>query len=110
VLLAKQNEVPIVALSAITQREHRGSFLIDNIPTVQYRHNQPKVSIVLAINRLIDEVLKFVLWHESMSSLAERSFDWYSATTPEYGHIEYEHYETRQIGATESRLVLDHSS
>ena len=83
VLLAKQNEVPIVALSAITQREHRGSFLLDNIPTVQYRHNQPKVSIVLAINRLIDEVLKFVLWHESMSSFAERSFDWYSATTPE---------------------------
>ena len=83
VLLAKQNEVPIVALSALTQREYRGSFLLDNIPTIQYQRNQSEVSIVLAINRLIDEVLKFVLWHESMSNLAKRSFDWYSATTPE---------------------------
>lgn len=83
VTLAKHNEVPIVAISALTEGESRGSFLLDQVPTVRFQPGRAKVSIVRAINRLIDETLRFVLWHESKERLSVRTFDWYPATSPE---------------------------
>lgn len=74
VLEAKKAEIPVVCLSALTEGEQRGSFLLDHVPTVAYptstgHNNQPKKrdpqgkAIVSAINRLIDEALRQSLWH-----------------------------------------------
>jgi len=74
VLEAKKAEMPVVCLSALTEGEQRGSFLLDHVPTVAYptstgNKNKKKKNkgaqgraIVCAINRLIDEALRQVLW------------------------------------------------
>ena len=74
VLEAKKAEIPVVCLSALTEGEQRGSFLLDHVPTVAYptstgHNNQHKKkdpqgkAIVSAINRLIDEALRQSLWY-----------------------------------------------
>ena len=73
VLEAKKAEMPVVCLSALTEGEQRGSFLLDHVPTVAYptstgNKNTKKSrgaqgrAIVCAINRLIDEALRQALW------------------------------------------------
>lgn len=73
VLEAKKAEMPVVCLSALTEGEQRGSFLLDHVPTVAYptstgNKNKKKSkgaqgrAIVCAINRLIDEALRQALW------------------------------------------------
>lgn len=73
---AKRAGVPIVCLSALTAGETRGSFLLDHVPTVPYPQiltgqtptegNQTADAtdnaIISALNRLVDETLKFALW------------------------------------------------
>lgn len=73
---AKRAGVPIVCLSALSAGESRGSFLLDHVPTIAC----PRIpkgwsppegtqvedpvdeAIVAALNRLVDEALKFALW------------------------------------------------
>jgi len=73
VLEAKKAEMPVVCLSALTEGEQRGSFLLDHVPTVAYPtstgdKNKKKNkgaqgrAIVCAINRLVDEALRQALW------------------------------------------------
>ena len=74
VLEAKKAEMPVVCLSALTEGEQRGSFLLDHVPTVAYPtstgdKNKKKNNkgaqgraIVCAINRLVDEALRQALW------------------------------------------------
>lgn len=73
---AKQAGMPIVCLSALNAGESRGSFLLDHVPTVAYPQilegqnptegNQTADAtdnaIISALNRLVDETLKFALW------------------------------------------------
>lgn len=87
VLEAKKAEIPIVCLSALTEGEQRGSFLLDHVPTVAYPNsaghsnsNKDKSSqgkaIVSAINRLIDESLRQALWrHQEIPQHVIRTQD-----------------------------------
>lgn len=73
---AKRAGVPIVCLSALSAGESRGSFLLDHVPTIACPQipkgwSPPEgtqvedpvdEAIVAALNRLVDEALKFALW------------------------------------------------
>lgn len=73
---AKQAGMPIVCLSALNAGESRGSFLLDHVPTVAYPQilegqtpteghqtaDATDNAIISALNRLVDETLKFALW------------------------------------------------
>lgn len=73
---AKRAGVPIVCLSALSAGESRGSFLLDHVPTIAcpqipkgwappegtQTENPVNEAIVTALNRLVDETLKFALW------------------------------------------------
>lgn len=73
---AKQAGMPIVCLSALSAGESRGSFLLDHVPTVAYPQiieggspiegtqdaDPTHKAIISALNRLVDEALKFALW------------------------------------------------
>lgn len=87
VLEAKKAEIPIVCLSALTEGEQRGSFLLDHVPTVAYpnsaghgsrskeKSSQGK-AIVSAVNRLIDESLRQALWrHQEIPQHVIRTQD-----------------------------------
>lgn len=73
VLEAKKADMPIVCLSALSNGEQRGSFLLDHVPTVAFRESdidktdarqvhEGDAVIVSALNRLVDETLKRALW------------------------------------------------
>ena len=73
---AKQAGMPIVCLSALNAGESRGSFLLDHVPTIAcpqiprgwtppegtQAEDPVDEAIVTALNRLVDEALKFALW------------------------------------------------
>ena len=73
---AKQAGMPIVCLSALNAGELRGSFLLDHVPTIAcpqiprgwappegtQAEDPVDEAIVTALNRLVDEALKFALW------------------------------------------------
>lgn len=73
---AKQAGMPIVCLSALSAGESRGSFLLDHVPTIAcpqipkgwappegtQAEDPVNEAIVTALNRLVDEALKFALW------------------------------------------------
>lgn len=73
---AKQAGMPIVCLSALNAGESRGSFLLDHVPTTAcpqipkgwappegtQAEDPVDEAIVAALNRLVDEALKFALW------------------------------------------------
>lgn len=73
---AKRAGVPIVCLSALSAGESRGSFLLDHVPTIacpqipkgwvppegKQAEDPVNEAIVTALNRLVDEALKFALW------------------------------------------------
>lgn len=73
---AKQAGMPIVCLSALNAGESRGSFLLDHVPTTAcpqipkgwappegtQAEDPVDEAIVTALNRLVDEALKFALW------------------------------------------------
>ena len=73
---AKQAGMPIVCLSALNAGEPRGSFLLDHVPTIAcpqipegwappegtQAEDPVDEAIVAALNRLVDEALKFALW------------------------------------------------
>lgn len=106
--LAKEQDIPVVALSALTGGEERGSFLLDHVPTVayhpanlsyEYADEQQKDSkrrqrwsrlqqyqsdfcIDRAICRLVDETLKHAIWR-SMKKDLFADFDWSPAHPPE---------------------------
>lgn len=87
VLEAKKAEIPIVCLSALSEGEQRGSFLLDHVPTVAYPNSAGHSSrttekgsqgkaIVSAINRLIDESLRQALWrHQEIPQHVIRTQD-----------------------------------
>ncbi|WP_343905691.1 hypothetical protein [Nocardioides aquiterrae] len=83
VLVAKQNDVPIVGLIALTEGESRGSFLMDHVPTVPLSHDAVTASVAASLNRLVDEVLKRALWEAQSIYIQEEGFDWTPVHAPE---------------------------
>lgn len=74
VRIAKENQRPIVCLSALVEGEKRGSFIMDHVPTVAYpahgnsaRKKQEAVND--AVNMLVDEALKFRLWKQQSARI-----------------------------------------
>ncbi|WP_205473770.1 toll/interleukin-1 receptor domain-containing protein [Janibacter melonis] len=80
---AKQHDVPIVGLIALAEGEARGSFLMDHVPTVPLRHDAVVESISQALDRLVDEVLKRVLWAAQSTYIGDEGFDWTPVHAPE---------------------------
>ena len=83
VLVAKQHDVPIVGLIALTEGEARGSFLMDHVPTVPLSHDAVPASIAASLDRLVDEVLKRALWVAQSIYIREEGFDWTPVHAPE---------------------------
>lgn len=83
VLVAKQHDVPIVGLIALSEGEARGSFLMDHVPTVPLTHDAVEASIACSLNRLVDEVLKRALWVAQSTYIREEGFDWTPVHAPE---------------------------
>lgn len=83
VLLAKRHDLPVVALYAVRDGEERGSFLMDHVPVVPCPANDPERAIERALNRLVDESLKRVLWQEQSVYLRADGFDWLPSHAPE---------------------------
>lgn len=78
VLEAKKAGMPIVCLSALETGESRGSFLLDHVPTVAYRNHSEiseGFSIIKALNRLVDETLKYALWKNQEVYLEQQPHD-----------------------------------
>jgi hypothetical protein len=80
---AKENGVPTVSLYALRGGEERGSFLMDHIPTVTCEIDNPDAGIDQALDRLVDESLKSVLWKSQIEYLAGDGFDWLPSHSPE---------------------------
>lgn len=83
VLIAKQHGMPTVTLYAMRHGEDRGSFLMDHLPAVVCPVDSPDDAIAAALNRLVDEALKRVLWMAQTVYLREHGFDWLPAHSPE---------------------------
>lgn len=83
VLAAKLHDVPIVGMYALNAGEERGSFLMDHVPSVACDIRNPKPSILMALNRLVDEALKRALWSAQTLYLREDGFDWTPVHSPE---------------------------
>jgi hypothetical protein len=83
VLVAKQHDVPLVALHAVRDQEDRGSFLMDHMPVVVCPPGDPKPAIDAALSRLVDEALKKALWRAQRVYLEKEGFDWLPAHAPE---------------------------
>jgi hypothetical protein len=83
VLQAKLGGMPAVTLHAMRDGEDRGSFLMDHLPAVACRLDDPTPAISAALNRLVDEALKRALWRAQTVYLLEHGFDWLPAHAPE---------------------------
>lgn len=83
VLTAKLSGMPAVTLHAMRYGEDRGSFLMDHLPAVVCRLDDPAPAILAALNRLVDEALKRALWRAQTVYMLEHGFDWLPAHAPE---------------------------
>lgn len=83
VLQAKLNGMPAVTLHSMRGGEDRGSFIMDHLPAIMCNPDAPDPAILMALNRLVDEMLKRVLWREQTVYLLEHGFDWLPAHAPE---------------------------
>lgn len=95
VLEAKTHDGPIVALSALTGTDERGSFILDNVPTVgfhgkrtiaskkNFRSKRAKKTVDRAISRLVDETLKHELWKQACRKSYNKKFNWTPTRSPE---------------------------
>jgi hypothetical protein len=93
-LIAKQENMPVVILDALQSGEERGSFLMDHVPRVPVRMENLQDStpqwrdadIRRGLNLLVDECLKRVLWrYQEAAATAnqELAISWWAAHAPE---------------------------
>ncbi|MEJ5943686.1 TIR domain-containing protein [Pseudokineococcus basanitobsidens] len=78
--IAKTADKPVVALLAQRHGEPRGSFLLDNVPTVPYTGQE---SVRTALLRLVDECLKHALWRAQTQFTDNGTDVWTPARAPE---------------------------
>jgi len=80
---AKLNDMPVVALHAVSSGEERGSFLMDHVPVVVCRPDNNDDAIETALNLLVDEAVKDALWDAQRVYLKGDGFDWLPTHAPE---------------------------
>jgi hypothetical protein len=89
VLTAKRHGMPVVILDAIGYAEERGSFLMDHVPRAPVRYEAPdwkRRDVYRALNLLVDECLKRVLWKTQRDLAASREgldVAWWAPHAPE---------------------------
>lgn len=89
VSIAKREGMPVVIMDALSSGEERGSFLMDHVPRVPARKREGhwcKQSISRALNILVDECLKRVLWnHQRELSMGRPELEvaWWAPHAPE---------------------------
>ncbi len=89
ILLAKNAGMPIVTMDALQIGEERGSFLMDHVPRIPVRTTPDgwsKQNIYQALNRLVDECLKRVLWihqEELSRNIPGLDIAWWAPHAPE---------------------------
>jgi len=89
VLIAKRAGMPVIIMDALGDAEERGSFLMDHVPRVPARMENGrwrKTDVYRALNLLVDECLKRVLWrHQAELAQGELSFNvaWWAPHAPE---------------------------
>ena len=89
ILIAKREGMPVIIMDALGKAEERGSFLMDHVPRVAARiadGRWRKADILMALNLLVDECLKRVLWRRQ-EELARRDLAldiaWWAPHAPE---------------------------
>ncbi|GAA4369172.1 hypothetical protein [Nocardioides caricicola] len=107
VLVAKQHDVPLVALHAVRTQEDRGSFLMDHMPVVVCPPGDPKPAIEAALNRLVDEALKKALWRAQRVYLETEGFDWLPAHAPEPTTLTH-WLSGRTLASSDPNVVIIH--
>ena len=89
VLLAKRHGMPVIILDAMGFGEERGSFLMDHVPRVPIRadgDHWKRRDVYRALNLLVDECLKRVLWyrqHELAGDRKDLDVSWWAPHAPE---------------------------
>jgi hypothetical protein len=89
VLIAKRHGMPVIIVDAMGFGEERGSFLMDHVPRVPVRTNGEgwlRRDVYRALNLLVDECLKRVLWHrqhEAANVLQRFDVTWWAPHAPE---------------------------
>lgn len=89
ILTAKRCGMPIVILDAIGYAEERGSFLMDHVPRAPVRYEASqwrRRDVYRALNLLVDECLKRVLWNTQRDLAAARDgldVSWWAPHAPE---------------------------
>ena len=89
VLIAKREGMPVIIMDALGLGEERGSFLMDHVPRVPVRMQGGrwrKQDIYRALNLLVDECLKRVLWiHQQALSQDRQELEvsWWAPHAPE---------------------------
>lgn len=89
VLIAKREGMPLIIMDALGLGEERGSFLMDHVPRVPVRKQEGrwrKQDIYRALNLLVDECLKRVLWIRQQALSQDRpelEITWWAPHAPE---------------------------
>lgn len=85
-LTAKRHGMPVVTLNAVRDRDERGSFLMDHVPTVRYDDRDDdsrRRSIEAALNLLVDGALQRAIWNVQSQELRSGGIDWAPPYAPE---------------------------
>lgn len=89
ILIAKRAGMPVIIMDALSDAEERGSFLMDHVPRVPARMSGgqwKKSHIYGALNLLVDESLKRIIWdHQRDAAEAETDLPiaWWAPHAPE---------------------------
>jgi hypothetical protein len=89
ILIAKRRGMPVIIMDAPGIGEERGSFLMDHVPRIPVRVDQGrwnKQDVFRALNLLVDECLKRVLWfHQESLARGRRELEiaWWAPHAPE---------------------------
>lgn len=86
IAVAKRAGMPAVILDALSSGEERGSFLMDNLPRLPLHNEISDHGILRALDQLVDECLKRVLWGRQRELASKAGVDvatWWAAHAPE---------------------------
>ena len=104
ILIAKREGMPVITMDANGLGEERGSFLMDHIPRIPVRMQEGrwrKQDVYRALNLLVDECLKRVLWirqEEQARGRPELDIAWWAPHAPEPLTLLHWLEESKQAG------------
>ncbi len=89
ILIAKRAGMPVIIVDALSDAEERGSFLMDHVPRMPARMSDGqwrKSDIFGALNLLVDESLKRIVWEQQKEAAhgeVELPIAWWAPHAPE---------------------------